>query len=219
MKPINKQLFTFFIAAAFILIVGGVWFIENKAFIESGDSSEQIIFVDRGLSKDQFFELQLRIEILEQKEGAENILELADAKYRIGDLAGAEELYISILESIPENATVLDILGQIKKERGLLSEAETLWREVILLDPQEEIYLKLIDLLLSEQNTRIDDAKTLVQEGIATLGETVELLLREGDYLFIQEKYKDAENAYRKAFQLAPIREDIQEKILLTEQF
>ncbi|MBI4599193.1 tetratricopeptide repeat protein [Candidatus Uhrbacteria bacterium] len=168
--------------------------------------------IDRGLDSAGKAELELRIQTLEAamredteaSEDISNMLQLGNLKYAYGDLAGAKEWYERILADHPRDAPALENLGQALYEMGDVTGAEARWRAAIVVNSYEPTYLKLADLIDERLPEKRSEIGHILEEAIATLGQTPGLLARLGAWYEAQGLYAQALSHYEIALQLDP---------------
>jgi tetratricopeptide (TPR) repeat protein len=207
------------IAALVVLgVVGYLWY--QDYVVERAPREEEpelVTWVDRGLSEEAKAELELRIQTLEAAMATDSeiagdiskILELGNLKYRFGDLAGAREQYEKILSTHPTDAPAHENLGQTLLEMGDFAGAEEHWRAAIAASPYEVTYIKLADLIVEQFPDRQAEIQPLLEEAIATLGQSAGLLVRLGEWYAANGLYDEAISHYKVAKQLEPDNEGI----------
>ena len=203
-----------------LLVIGFLWY-RNEVDVpdEVGDGTEFVTWVDRGLSEEIKVEFELRITTLEAaissnpERDISQLLQLGNLKYTYGDLQGAKEQYEDILFTHPKDAPALENLGQTLREMGDYEGAFARWRAALNISPYEVTYLKLADLIEEQFPERQDEIQTLLEEAIATLGQTPGLLKRLGEWYATNEQYDEAISHYKVAKQLDPDDETIDELI------
>ncbi len=203
-----------------LLAVGFLWYRDYIDVSDEGTGeTEFVTWVDRGLSDNVKAEFELRIATLEAaiasnpERDISQLLQLGNLKYAYGDLSSAKEQYENILSTHPKDAPALENLGQALREMGDYQGALDRWRAALNVSPYEVTYLKLADLLDEYFPERQDEIQTLLEEAIATLGQTPGLLKRLGEWYAVNEKYNEAISHYKVAGRLDPDDETIDELI------
>ncbi|HBP00459.1 MAG: hypothetical protein UU48_C0011G0025 [Candidatus Uhrbacteria bacterium GW2011_GWF2_41_16] len=210
-KSFFFRIWLFGLALLIVLVVGFFWY---QDYIRKQTprllSSSLILFVERGLDETGKAKLISEIQTLESSmqtdsEIAQDIgkmLELGNLKYAYGDLAGAKEWYERILSDHPQDAPALENLGQTLLEMGDDVGAEESWRKAVSISAYEVTYIKLADLLDTRFSSRRSEIGPLLEEAIATLGQTPGLLVRLGKWYADQGLYQEAISHYQVAKQL-----------------
>ena len=198
----------------FLIVIGLMWrFSKNNQLLSSEpDASEFVTWVDRGIPESIAAELELRIQTLEasleantnEKKDISQILELGNLKYTYGDLAGAKEQYERILLTHPTDAPAHENLGQTLLEMGDVAQAEEHWRAAIASSPYEVTYIKLADLIDASFFERHAEIQPLLEEAIATLGQSPALLVRLGNWYRQEKDFERALSHYQVALRLQP---------------
>lgn len=130
-------------------------------------------------------------------------LRLAIAHHQAGRRNEAEALYHDILRGNPRNATALNHLGLILRDRGNLDEAVRLIREAVTADPRDAdahnnlgtLYKTLRDL---------PEAEACFRRAIKLNPRSVEANFNLGTILQDQDRQEEAIAAYRAALKLRP---------------
>src|SRR3989338_1554889 len=197
-----------------VMVIGLMWgFSANNQPLSSDPNSPELVtWVDRGLPESIAAELELRIQTLEAsleadtdgKKDISQILELGNLKYAYGDLAGAKEEYERILSTHPTDAPAHENIGQTLLEMGDVIGAEGHWRAAIASSPYEVTYIKLADLIDTSFPKRRAEIQPLLEEAIATLGQTPSLLVRLGNWYRQEKDYERALSHYQVALRLQP---------------
>jgi tetratricopeptide (TPR) repeat protein len=141
-------------------------------------------------------------------------LQLGNFKYQLGDLAGAREVYeTKILADHPADAAALENLGQTLYEMRDYEGAELKWRAALSVNPWEVTYLKLVNLIKEKFPERQAEIQGILEEAIASIGQSPGLLKELGSWFERNEKYDLALSHYKVAKQLAPEDETIDDLI------
>ena len=168
-----------------------------------------VTHVDRGMdaAMEQEWEKKvstLEVEMMKNPKDISLMLQMGNLKYQLGDLASAQEWYERILSTHPQDAPALENLGQTLYEMGDFSGAQKRWRAALAIGPYEVTYLKLADLLQEKFPERKAEIQPLLEEAIATLGQTPGLLTRLGQWYAGEGRYQEALSHFEVAEQLAP---------------
>ncbi len=229
--PVKAPLFTpkrlLVLLAALVIIVVGLFMFRDR-FLPGGTSPDGnttplVTWVDRNLDPDVKAEFEVRISTLEAAMQSDStlandigeMLQLANLKYAYGDLAGAKEWYEKILATHPNDAPAHENLAQTLLEMGDYAGAETHWRAALTTNPYEVTYIKLADLIRDHFPERQAEIQTLLEDAIATLGQTPGLLVRLGQWYEANGDYESALSHYHVAKQLSP--DDTSIDILIDE--
>jgi len=217
MKDFNPKWIKIAAAVLVILILVGFWIfraIPASAPNQTGtDVPGNQSIVDRGMSDEQ--EQMFRDKIAEfeataaknEAEGTRDIgviLQLGNLYYTVGDLEIAASWYQNILNTNPEDAPALENFGQVQFEMGNFAAAETSWRKAVDSAANEQIYIKLADLIEDHFPERNADIQFILETAIANNGQTVGLLVRLGQWYADREMYDEAISHYQVAKQLDP---------------
>jgi tetratricopeptide (TPR) repeat protein len=175
-------------------------------------------WVDRGIKPEDLERQQQKIADVQQQiadlqaAGDEDIslyLRLGNLYYGIGELKLAADQYLYILSGHPTDAPALENLAQVQVERGDYAGAEASWRAALLTEPYEPTYLKLADLITEHFPDRQAEVQPLLEDAIATLGQSVGLLTHLGDWYADNGMYDEAISHYEVALQLDPDNEGL----------
>ena len=131
-------------------------------------------------------------------------LELGNLYYQIGDLQAASAAYDRILAQSPKDAPALENKGQARLEMGDYAGAEDLWRQSLLVNPYEVTYLRLANLISQNYPDRRDDARQVLEDGIASLGQQSSFLVALGNWYRAGGDLETALSHYEVAKQLDP---------------
>lgn len=212
----------FAFAIAVLVTAGIIWHWEtNNGPLTDVEQEEWLNYVDRGLPEDARALLEQKTSDLEAAMANDSLvagdisqwLILGNLKYQLGDLAGAKAAYEQILVDHPQDAPALENLGQALFEMGDYAGAEAKWRAALSANPWEVTYLKLVDLIYTKIPARSSEIQTILEEAIATLGQTPGLLSRLGDWYLENGEYQRAISHYQVAKQLGGSVETLDEKI------
>jgi len=134
---------------------------------------------------------------------AETLLREALAHLSRRDLPSAERLIEIVRSSRPDDANGLYVLAQLRHVQGRLSDAETLYRRALAIDPQRPEILHQLGQSLSATG-RMDDAIKAYRDSLAFRPERVETLLELGMALVRKQEYAAAERVLRDVLRLEP---------------
>ncbi|PJA47384.1 hypothetical protein CO172_01720 [Candidatus Uhrbacteria bacterium CG_4_9_14_3_um_filter_36_7] len=221
----KKQPIFFVIALVILVVIGLVWNFERKQPDSTLVDIELTTWVDRGLTKEAQENLEKRRSDLENSMAYDEtiandiskMLTLGNLYYSLGDLASAKQWYESILSDYPNDAPAHENLGQTLKEMGDFKGAESHWNQAIVLNPYDLTYIKLADLIEEYFPDRRKEIQILLEEAIASLGQTRSLLIRLGNWYETQGDYERAISHYKVALQMDPENESLRELIKETE--
>lgn len=214
----------FILAAMVLVFFGAAWrFDWFSSEVESVNESDVFLsYIDRGLKDEDRARLEQKIVDLENslmtdEELAKDLsqwLQFGNLKYQLGDLAGAKEIYeTKILADHPADGAALENLGQTLYEMQDYEGAELRWRAALSVNPWEVTYLKLVGLIKEKFPVRQAEIQSILEEAIATLGQTPGLLRELGDWYADNDQYDRAISHYKVAKQLAPDDESLDQKI------
>jgi len=207
-----------------IIVILGVYFLyarlpessnNTTGEEENGEFQEA---VDRGISDEDWTRFDERIAGLvadiEEREASGNRdislhLQLGNAYYMTGQLSLAIEQYDNILSTHPNDAAALENKGQVLLEAGDPAGAEVAWRKAISVGAQESVYFSLTKLIRDEFPDRTDDIRTILEEGIATLGQTQGFMVDLGNWYHEEGMLDEAISHYEVAWQLSGNNEAI----------
>ncbi len=136
-------------------------------------------------------------------------LQLGNAFYAIGELGKAVEQYDKILATHPTDAPSLENKGQALLEMGDANGALEEWGRAIASSPFEGTYLRMVDVLEEQFPERHDSVKILLEDAIATLGQSPALLIRLGKWHESKGELAEAISHYEIAVQLDPGNQDL----------
>ena len=136
----------------------------------------------------------------------ENSIESAIQKYRQGHLTEAETLSELILHQNPKNIDTLTLLALIAQRKGQLDRAESLYRQVLQIQPDRMMaYGALGDLYLFRYSNRYQDAIEAYQQ-VLSFNPPHSVALNTYNYLgkaFIESgQFKHAIQAYKQVIEL-----------------
>jgi tetratricopeptide (TPR) repeat protein len=217
-----------FILAVLVLIICGlIWKFNPRVFStnnpDQGDKENLVTHVDRGLSEETKINFENRLSSLidlvkiQETSGAAEIfntyLKIGNTYYELGQLDLAQGYYEKILVTNPSDAAALENSGQNLYEMGDYSEAEKKWRAAVVVNPWEVTYIKIADLLSDKLPARQGEVQSLLEEAVASIGQTPGLLLRLGDWYVANGKYSEAISHYQVAKQLDSENQIVEQKI------
>ncbi len=222
-KQIRPKTLLTALAAVIVIVVGGMWY-DRSTNLSQDTTSKQIIVdtVDRGMSpeqRDTFYkkiaELQVQIadDANEGKRDISKILQLGNMFYTAGELAQANEQYKDILRTNPTDTPAMENMGQSLMEMGDYEGAAALWVRSLNISANEQIYIKLVDLIterLPAKNARIQE---ILESAIANIGQTPTLLKRLAQWYGENGKYEEAISHYEVAQKLNLKDTSIKEEI------
>ncbi len=168
--------------------------------------------VDRGLSDADKAMLQKKIDDqlaaidATEKSGKHDITQyllLGNLYYEIGDLAKSEDAYQAILKTNPNDAPSLENLGQDQLESGDYAGAELSWEAAMKSEPDEDYFIRIADLIDQHLPNQRASIGPLLDNAVATLGQTSGLLYRLGEWYEENGQYEEAMSHYQVAYQLS----------------
>jgi tetratricopeptide (TPR) repeat protein len=217
------------IAILILLVLGFLWY--RQGLPGSGRSESFSPVVDRGFmtpEDEQYAQSLIEKAERELAESEERDLTLiliaGNAHFTYGNLAEAIRYYDDILSTHPSDAPALENKGQALYDGGDYKGAKEAWHSALLSDPRENTYLRLARLYTNELSEESDRTLPLLEEAIATRGQTVPLMLSLANWYRDNNQYEEAISHYKIVLQLDPENSDVAEQIQvlqaeLTKQF
>lgn len=141
------------------------------------------------------------------------ILSLGNLYYQIGDLETAAKWYRNILATNPQDAPALENLAQTQLEMEDWAGAEASLRAAANVSAYEPTYLKLADVIEQHFPERTGDVQTVLETGIANLGQTSGLLSRLARWYEAQGMLDEAISHYQVAHQIDPDDQAIEDEL------
>lgn len=132
---------------------------------------------------------------------------LAVQHHQAERLTEAEFIYTRILETIPDCADALHLLGLIRRRQGRPEEALALIDKAIALQPHIPAMLGNRANILTDLG-RHSDALSAYWAAAQQMPDQYDLMLRLGNCLWVQEKYSLAIDIYRRGIALNPTLPD-----------
>lgn len=210
------------IAIVVIGVIGFLWW--GKAHPKSTVQPPVTVSeVNRGFSEKDRVAFQGKIDAMKaqivEKDAAGKhdislTLQLGNMYYTMGKLALAVEQYQSILKDHPKDAPALEAMGQAYLEMGDFSGAERSWRSALAIEPLEDYYIRLADLIDQHFADREADIRPLLEQAVTNIGQTPGLLARLGDWYAKNNDLPAAISHYEVAQTLAPSDDSIKQTIV-----
>jgi len=204
------------IAVIVIATVGVFWFFENQNISQK---KELVSYVDRGMTVEVQEHLDGLIadaqKRLDEKGGQDLgiFLELGSLYYQTGNLEASREQNEKILKIQPNDTPALENLGQTLKEMEDFAGAEDAWRKAITHGAQEQIYFRLSEMISKEFPERNEEAREVLEDGVATIGQTPGLMISLGNWYREEGQYEKAISHYQVAAKLDPDNSALQSTI------
>ncbi len=218
LKPILTIL-----ALAVIAAVGVLWWRQGRTPETSREPKQELVtWVDRGIDEGNRVKFdaklaEIRSQIAEAEAGGKRdvslYLQLGNWLYATGDLGLAAEAYRNILSTNPQDVPALQNLGQTLLEMGDVSGAEQVWRLSLTLEPSEDYYIRLANLIAENYPARQAEVQPLLEDAISTLGQTPALLIRLAMWYEAKGDFDQAISHYEVALQLEPDNQSLKDKI------
>mgnify|MGYP001607972595 CR=1 FL=1 len=218
LKPILTVL-----ALVVIATVGVLWWRQGSVTRTPAEPKQQLVtWVDRGIDEGNRVKFdaklaEIRSQIAEaEASGKREIslyLQLGNWLYSTGDLGLAEDAYRNILSTNPQDVPALQNLGQTLLEMGDVKGAEQVWRQSLTLEPSEDYYIRLSNLITEKYPARQAEIQKLLEDAIATLGQTPALLIRLAMWYEAKGDFDQAISHYEVALQLEPANQSLKDKI------
>jgi Flp pilus assembly protein TadD len=140
-------------------------------------------------------------------------LEVAYARERQRDLAGAEEAARRTLALEPKNTQALNFLGYLFADHNVkLDEAVPLIQKALALDPDNPYYIDSLGWAYYRLG-RLEDARSELERAVELGADESEVLEHLGDVDLALNRKGDAKSNYTKALQLDPTREELVKKL------
>ncbi len=210
------------LALVILSVLGILWWKSSDIPVVPAPSEDQgtdmsglQTVVDRGIPAENRARFDERIASLQGEIAAKEAqdigleLQLGNAFYAIGELGKAVEQYDKILATHPTDAPALENKGQALLEMGDANGALEVWGRAIAASPYEGTYLRMVTVLEEQLPERRDSVKTLLEDAIATLGQSPALLIRLGKWHESKGELAEAISHYEIAVQLDPGNQDL----------
>jgi predicted O-linked N-acetylglucosamine transferase (SPINDLY family)/ADP-heptose:LPS heptosyltransferase len=149
---------------------------------------------------DQTAKLQTNTEKLQN---SANKLQQAVSLHQQGQLADAEILYKEILQTQPQQADALHLLGAIAKQRGQAQIAVDLISQSLKINPNNAAAHSNIALAFQALN-RFDDALASYDNALAIQPDYAEALFNQGITLQCLDRFDEAIDSYDRALAIQP---------------
>nr|WP_106409170.1 methyltransferase domain-containing protein [Pseudoroseomonas deserti] len=131
------------------------------------------------------------------------MLRQASALHAAGDLPAAEALYVRILAQHPDEPNALNLLGTLKRQQGLFSNAVPLVRRALALRPGAPVFQASLGALLAETGA-LEEAVVLLRQATAQRPEDALSLRNLGQALCGLGQARAALSPLRRAVKLRP---------------
>lgn len=218
-KPFRIPRSALLMAIAVLVAVGIFWY--SETIHEPAKPVELVLTVDRGMDEATRAQFESRIQaeldaMAADPAAAEDIsqiLSLGILYYTVGDLGAAKAEFEKILARFPNDAPAHENLGQTLLEMGDGAGAEAHWRTALAISPYEQTYLKLVDYLYEFHPERVNEIQGILEDAIANLGQSANLLVKLGGWYEQDGQYDRALSHYKVAKQLEPDNESIDKLI------
>lgn len=179
---------------------------ENDYFQERGERGRLDVYAGQGVLDEKRHEWEQLLE--REPDSPEMLIRLARLYERIGNRAGALDLYRKCVELAPDDPEYLGLLASAyRRERQFQQAAETL-DTLIEIDPNRAggYYRELLDVYLSQQRQAeaVETAKRIVEMAPSDPEARIDL----AHVLSRYQQYDEAHLQYRHALQLAPNEPD-----------
>jgi predicted TPR repeat methyltransferase len=123
--------------------------------------------------------------------------------HRSGDLTGAEEVYMQVLEAAPEHADALHLLGVLAHQLGGTELAVERVKQSLSLNPDQPIALNNLGNMLALTD-RLDEAVECYQRAIELIPDYAQAHHNLGNVLADCERYQESIDSYERAIELRP---------------
>lgn len=138
-----------------------------------------------------------------RRQDAQALVSAAISAHRTGNTSLAEQLFEQALETDPNHADALQLMGLIAKGKGDLKAAEAWMRKSLAADAsQPHVHYNLGNLVKGQQ--KLEEAEKLYREAARLKPDYVDALVQQGEMLMALDRWPEAEQPLKKAFGLAP---------------
>lgn len=138
-----------------------------------------------------------------RRQDVQALVSAAISAHRTGNIALAEQLFEQALETDPNHADALQLMGLIAKGKGDLKAAEAWMRKSLAADNnQAHVQYNLGNLLKGQE--KLEEALGHYAEASRIKPDYAEALVQQGEMLMALDRWPEAEKPLRKAFSLAP---------------
>jgi protein O-GlcNAc transferase len=120
-----------------------------------------------------------------------------------GDLAGAEQIYLKVLQDDPTNAHALDLLGQLAFQRGRVEIAVIVMRRAVVLQPRVAAFHHNLGLVLVSLG-QLEEATACFRHAVFLKPDYADAFNNLGNALAAQGQSDEAISCYRQAISLRP---------------
>jgi Flp pilus assembly protein TadD len=135
-----------------------------------------------------------------------NLALSAHDAYTVGNLSYAQTQYQQVLQSEPDNLDALNGMGAIALQQSQPGQAETFFRQALLLNPHDPVALAGLTQANPAEWRR---AETRLHISLAAQPDALATRIALGDNLAAQQRWAEAQQAYFQAHALAPTDPDI----------
>ena len=123
--------------------------------------------------------------------------------YQQGNIAEAETLARSQIQSFPKNTQAWKIIGAIFRQQGQLEEALSAMEMIVKLCPDDHISLRNLAILLSDLG-RFAEAEAICRTALSLRHDYAEAFDTLGVIFRAENKFPESESSFRKSLQLQP---------------
>ncbi len=120
-----------------------------------------------------------------------------------GDLEGAEQIYLQVLQGDPTNAHALDLLGQLAFQRGRAEVAVLVMRRAVVLQPKVAAFHHNLGLVLVSLG-ELDEATACFRHAVYLKPDYADAFNNLGTILAMRGESEEAIHCYRRAINLRP---------------